>query len=1016
MDNSIARALMRPALWLMIYAGMIGYGVYALINIPVEVLPTFNFPAISVVTHLPGTTATTMETLVATPLEGQLLGLPDVTEVRSTIGDGLVETDLRFRTGTDPNVDLQAVNGAIDRARASLPPNAHPLPEIMGNAINEVATYAVEIPADVPQAAVSRTVTATIIPALRAISGVQRVQSAGIGDEALWVQPDLGALQRSHIPVSAIATALGGSVSLAPGGFLTLGHQDTLIELHSLPTKIADLSATPIAGPNGPVALGDLARIIRTTLPTRQRELLDGQPSIALTIFKQQGASTLPVTQAVAARLVTLANQLPKGVRLIGIYDQGHLVDAVGADLQRNLVIGGALAIAVMLFVLGVGSGAWLLAFSIPVSLLLGIAGLYAVGQSLNLMTLGAITVALGLVADDAIIVLESICHRWEAGDAPWRGINHGLRDIAAPDIIGTLTTILVFLPLLFTGGLTGLFFIPFALGMIFSLLASLLVSLTLIPLGLSLVRHRGAVPKPPRASAGLLLWLRGQNRRVFNWVLRHPHGSLGACAALLVISVAAMSLVSVNLLPLPNEGVLLESYTLPPGTALLDTQTTINAMIARINADPAVAHSLARIGSAQGSAYTEPAYAGEISILLKSTVGANTLDTIATRLLGATRLPAVQMGINTPTVERLGESLSGLPQPFEIQLFGTEFAPMSTLATEIAARLSKASGLASVFNNDGYPETQIHVQPRLAALASAGLTSAELSNALSALLAGQVVTQVPDGNLAIPVYLRLPDPASLSLDDLAALPVGSQSNTPLGQLASIGLVTSPNQFHHIEGARAFDILATPMTAPGTAIANATEALRDLQLPPNYRISFGGLYPMLERAALGLLVAAIVAIAMMAGVLMLRFGGNRAPGLLMLQIPLAMTGGALALAASGLGLNGIGLVGFLTLAGVSLNHGIVLLDRAHRNEAAGMPPLQALEEALEVRFRPIFLTTAVAVLGMLPTALGFGVGAAPEQGLAIVIAGGIVWSALLSTNLIPALYILRRWPGITHPE
>ncbi len=1008
MSNSIGRVVLRPALWIIFYAGMIGYGIYALLSIPVEVLPTFNFPAISVLTHLPGTTATTMETLVATPLEGQLLGLPNVTDVRSTISDGLVETDLRFQAGTDPNADLQAVNGAIDRARTNLPSAAQPLTEIMGNAINEVADYAVEIPAGVPPASVSRTIAATIVPALRAVSGVQIVDSAGIGDETLWVQPNLAALRHAHIPVSAIATALAGQVSLAPGGYLTLGHQDTLIELHNLPTKIANLNATPIAGPNGAIALGDLARVVRTSLPTRQRELLDGQPSIALTIFKQQGASTLPVTRAVAAVLAAAAHQLPPGVRFIRIYDQGHLVHAVGADLRRNLLVGGVLAVAVILFVLGVGSGAWLLALSLPVSLLLGIAGLHAAGQSLNLMTLGAITVALGLVADDAIIVLESICHCWEAGDEPWPGIIRGLRDIAAPDIIGTLTTILVFVPLLFTGGLAGLFFIPFALTMVFTLLASLLVSLTLIPLGLSLVRQGGAIPKPARSSARLLLWLRGQNRRVFHFVLHHPRWSLGGCAVLLIFSIAAMSLVSVNFLPLPNEGVLLESFTLPPGTALLDTQATIDSIVSRINANPNVAHSLARIGSAQGSAYTEPAYAGEMEILLKPSAGANSLDNIAAQILQQTQTPAVQMGIDTPTVERLGESLSGLPQPFEIQLFGSDFATMSNVANEITTRLAKVNGLSSVFNNDGYPQTQINVQPRAAAMAVAGLTPAELSNQLAVLLAGRVVARIPDGNLAIPVYIRLPDPSSLSLGDLAALPVGNQSSTPLGQLTSITLVTSPNQFHHIDGARAFDILAIPTTAPGTAIANAKSALKLLRLPPDYRIAYGGLYPMLERAALGLVLAALAAIALMAGVLFLRFGGRRAPSLLMFQIPLAMTGGALALAASGLGLNGIGLVGFLALAGVSMNHGIVLLDRAQHNENLGMTPRQAMEEALDVRFRPIFLTTVVAVLGMLPTALGLGIGAAPEQGLAIVIAGGIVWSALLSTNLIPALYILRR--------
>lgn len=1007
MVSSISRVLLRPALWILVYAGLLGFGVYALVHIPVEVLPTFNFPAISVITHMPGSTASTMEALVATPLEGQLLGLPDVTDVRSTISDGLVETDLRFRAATDPNADLQAVNGAISRARAGLPADAQPLSEIMGNAINEVADYAVEIPPGVPPAAVSRIIAADIVPALRAVSGVQMVDDAGIGAEVLWVQPDLAALQQAHIPISAIATALAGQVSLAPGGYLTLGHQDNLIELHNLPTHLTDLSATPIIGPDGTIALGNLARIVRTTLPTRQRELLDGRPSIALTIFKQQGASTLPVTRDIEAVIARTQSQLPPGVRLIRIYDQGHLVHAVGADLQRNLVIGGILAIAVMLFLLGLSSGAWLLALSIPASLLLGIAGLYLAGQSLNLMTLGAITVALGLVADDAIIVLESICHRWEAGDASWPGIMRGLRDIAAPDIIGTVTTILVFVPLLFTGGLAGLFFIPFALAMVFSLLASLLVSLTLIPLGLALV-HRGGAMRAPAASFSVIAWLRRRNRFLFNVALHHPWMSLAGCSALLIVSIAAMSLVSVNILPLPNEGVLLESYTLPPGTALLDTEATINSMVARINANPSVAHSLARIGSAQGSAYTEPAYAGEIEILLKPQASANSLDRIAAHILAATKTPAVQTGIDTPTIERLGESLSGLPQPFEIRLFGQSFAAMSRTAKAITTKLARVNGLSGIYNDDGYPETQINLQPRAAALAAAGLTPAELSGEIADLLAGQIITTVPDGNLAIPVYLRLPDSESLSLAQLAALPVGPTSGMALGALARISMVTSPNQFHHIDGARAYDILATPTTTPGAAIAAARHALAEMHLPANERVSFGGLYPMLEHALLGLVLAALIAMALMAGLLFLRFGGRRAPLLLMLQIPLAMTGGALALAASGLGLNGIGLVGFLTLAGVSLNHGIVLLDRAQRNEDDGMAPEAAMEEALDVRFRPIFLTTAVAVLGMLPTALGFGVGAAPEQGLAIVIAGGIVWSALLSTNLIPALFILGR--------
>ncbi len=1003
MPPFLLRILTRPALWLIIYTGLLGYGLFALVNIPVEVLPAFDFPEVSVTVHLPGTAATTMEAMVATPLEGALLGLPGVTDVRSTISDGLVETDMRFSAGTSAQADLQEVNGALDFVSSSLPAGARPMAMIMGNAINEVADYAVRYPPDVPPAVVARAVALRLVPALRSVPGVQWVETAGLGEEALWVQPNLSALRQAGVSVDALTAALAGQVTLMPGGLLTLGHADTLIAFGNA-SNAASLAAMPVPGPRGPIPLGALARIVHTTLPVHQRELLDGQPTMALTIFKQQGASTLPVTKALTTALAGVS--LPQGVTIVQMYNQGHLVGAVSDDLRRNLLIGGVLAIAVLLIMLGVSSGAWLLALSFPSSLLLGIAGLYAAGQSLNLLTFGAIIVALGLVADDAIIVLESVFHRWEMGDETLPGIWRGVREIALPDIIGTLTTILVFVPFLFTGGLAGLFCVPFALGMIFSLTASLLVSLTLIPLGLAALPRR--VTAPPPSAQALLRRLMGWNRRLFHLARTYPRRAVAACAVLLLVSLGAMSLVSVNVLPLPNEGVLLESFTFAPGTSLADTTAAIRRLTDNLLQDPAVAHVLARIGSAADNSYTEPAYAGEITILLKPDANKNSLDSIAARVLGETQLPSLQTGIDTPTIERLGESLDGLPQPFELQVFGNDLPALMASAQDITNRLTQVPALSGVFDSDGYPETQISISPRPAALAAAEMTPAALAGQVSTLMAGQTVADLPDGAAALPLFIRLPDPELLTLDQLRALPVGIQAATPLGALADVSLTTTPNQFLHINGARALDILATPIVPPSLAIAEAKHALKGLALPPGERIAFGGIYPMLEQAVLGLGLASLTALGLMAGLLFLRFSGWRAPVLLLVQIPLAMTGGGLALAASGLGLNGIGLIGFLALAGVSLNHGVVLLDRARRNEEAGMPPAAAMDEAVSVRFRPIFLTTAVAVSGMLPTALGFGVGAAPEQGLAVVIGGGILWSALLCTNLLPALYLAGR--------
>ncbi|MDE2492155.1 MAG: efflux RND transporter permease subunit [Elusimicrobia bacterium] len=1004
--TGLKQILTKPALWALVYGGFLSYGLYAWRRIPVEVLPRFDFPQISVVAHEPGASAVELETQVVTPLEGRIMALPGLLSVRSTMGDGTAEVDARFQEGSSAQLDLQAVNGALDLARGDLPSAVHPMAEIMGNAINEVADYALELPASVPPARAQRAVLADVAPALRALPGVQRVEVYGSGDEALWVQPDLTALRRYDVAVTALVDALKKQVLLTPGGYITEGHQDVFIEARDLPVSAAELRAIPIRGPGGPIALGALARVVRSAVPTHNALLLDGRPALALTVFKQPGASTLPVTRAVAAALADTRAALPPGVRWIRTYDQGHLVGAVGKDLGINLVAGGLLAIAVLVWALGGSLDTWILALSIPLSLLMGIAALYAAGQSLDLMTLGALTVAVGLLADDAIIVLESIYHRWEQGDGHWAGIAQGVRDIAGPDITGTLTTVSVFVPMLFVGGLAGLFFIPFALAMTLSLLASLLVSLTFIPLSLGFLRAPRRTKEAPGAK--VLERLRRANERLFDRVLRSPGRALGACLALFAVSLAALAVVPVNFLPLPNEGVLLESFTLPPGSSLAETESAVAAMTAKLRADPAVDHVVARVGSPSSSAYTEPAYAGEITIALKPSVDFNSLDKIGARLLAATRMTGVQTALDTPTIERVGESLSGLPQPFVLDIFGSRISDLRRLSERFTRALKEVPSLTSIFNNAAYPVSQIQLKPDAGALAAYGLTPADLQKQVGPLIDGEIAAKVPDGNVPLDLYVRLADAPERSMADLARLPIRTAGWTPLGQLARLSLSATPNQLLHIGGARALEILAIPTGPLGRTISAARARLAKVPLPPGYRYAFGGLYPEIEKAALGLAVAAAAAFVLMIGIMVLQFDGLLVPGLLLLLTPLAFTGGTIALAVSTVGLNATGLVAFLTLIGIGLNHGIVLLHRARRNELSGMAPETAVREAIHVRFRPIVLTTLTAVLGMLPTALGFGQGAAPEQGLAIVTLGGIIWSALLSTNLIPALYLRRR--------
>lgn len=1014
-----AQLFARPLLWWMAYAALLAWAVYAALSIPTEVLPAFNYPQISVIAHDAGASSEEMETLVVRPLEGELLGLADVANLRSTMGQGTAQLTARFRRGTNPQVDLQAVYGAIDRARPTMPASVAPYAEIMGNAINEVADYAVSIPPATAPWQVQRAIITRILPALRALPGVQRVEIFGSGEESLWVQPDLTALRKHGIGIDAIATALSSEVVLGPTGRLILGHQNILMETRSLPLKVQDIRNIPVSTQEGPIPLNLLARVVRKAQPVHYALDLDGKPSIGLIVFKQPGASTVPVTDAVARTLNHLKTQLPGGSRWHRIYDQGHIVSLIRSDLGRNVLVGGGLAIVILFWILGAYPGVWVLAVSIPVALLLGIAGLYVSGHTLNLLTFGALTVAIGLLADDGIIVIEAIFHRWEGGLGGADGVWQGLKDIAAPDISGTLTTVATYLPLIAVTGLAGLFFVPFALSMSLVLIGSLVTSLTLIPLvaknlapkrltGKDAVVTGTNQPKQIflKSGARFLEFLRRVNCRILDWTIVHPRTSLLAATLLLAVSVAALIVVPANLMPLPNEGVLLDGFTLPPGTSLQQTRASVAQISAKLRKDPAVAHTLARIGSAGTTAYTERSFAGELQVRLKPGAGTTSLDAIGARLAREAKMVGIQQSIDTPTLERFGESLSGLPQPFVVELYGDHLSVLRHLSKQVVIGLRNVHGLTDIFNNDAYPVTQLRILPRPSAMRAYGLTPDELYRQLRPALRGDVIAKVPDGNYHLNLYLRLADAEQLSIAQLGRILVRTgQGWTPLHLLAQLKTALVPNQIRHIDGARALDILATPARAVGTIINAARHALSNIAIPVGYRVEFAGLDVELERSAVMLGIAAVVSLLMMLGILVSHFGGIKRALILLLQIPLAFTGGALALALSGVGLNAIALVGFLTLIGISLNHGIVLLHRAREAEQEGLPLESAVRTAVRIRFRPIVLTTLTAVFGMLPTALGWGIGAAPEQGLAVVILGGIIWSSLLSTNLLPALYV-----------
>ena len=1003
MKNFIINRIRHPFIWVLFYTVMIILGIFSLHEIPTEVLPKFDFPQIRVIVRQPGSTAQEAENMVIKPLESQFLSLPGVQTVRSNIGSGTSEIDVRFNETTNAVMDLQLIRSAISKISDELPKNVDIKAHIMGNSINEVADYGIlaDNKTDLLKAQIA--IKTKIIPLLRAIPGVQKVDLFGEGPDSFWIQPNITAMRKYGVSLKDITDAIKQFIVIGSDGYLTLGHQDIMIQTSSIPKKTSDFKKLLINGKYGKIPLYKIATIKHAPIPTHNAVLLDNKPALMITVFKQSGASTLAVTKAVAKILKKTSYELPKNVKWVKIYSQGHLVKLIGSDLSKDLLIGGILAISVLFFILGAGKHVFILAVTIPLSLLLAVTGLYLGGHTLNLLTFGALTIAIGLLIDDSIIVFESIYHSWEEGFTGIEGVIKGLKAIAAPDISGTFTVVAAFAPLLFVGGLAGLFFAPFSLAMILALLASLLISLTLIPLSMAFMKKT----KMSSSNIGnkFIEFLRTQNEKLLKFSLKRPRLSLFLAILLFILSMIFMAFKSVNFLPLPNEGVLLESFALPPGTSLKHTENVVKNIVDRIKKDPLVAHTYARIGSASDTFYTEPSSSGEIEIVLKPSVNVDDLNSLSEHFLKITKTPGVQLDIDTPTIERLGESLSGLPQPFVLRLFGQNISTLRKLAKEITKKLRHLNSLTGVFDDDGYPVTQIHLKPNLFNMQTYGISPKELQEKLALLLHGKVLAQIPHNDYSIDIYMRLKHVHNLNINQLSNLIIHTKKGwIPLKKLAKIDFVSAPNRIRHFNGARELDITAFPTTSLGAAVAQAKKALSSMKLPHGYYIKFGGLLPQLKHAIFVLTAAGIVAFIIILAILVFQFEKMLIPWIILLQIPLAFTGGALALGISGVGLNAIGIIGFFTLIGISLNHGIVLLDYIKQYEKQGMKQIDAIFQGVRVRFRPIFLTVITAILGMLPTALGLGKGAAPEQSLAIVIMGGILWSALLSTNLLPALY------------
>ncbi len=984
-------------------------GLASLRSLPVDLFPRLDYPLINIVTHYPAGTAEDMEQLVTRPIENAMLGLTHLRRVRSTSAAGFSQITVEFNWGMDVLQARQLVSSRL--ATVNLPAASQTALENVGTSLAMLSTYTLSGGDPV---ALRSWAEYRLAPRLTALPGVARVAVMGGGQAAWRIDADPLRLKRYHLSMQDIATAVRAANVLDTGGYIEQHGRDLLIRSEGRLLTLADLKRVTVRhGRDGrPVRLGDVTRVYAGAKPQRYVITSNRQPAVAFTIQKQVAASTLAVSAEVDKMLASLP--LPEGARLHKFYDQAEIIGLAYRNMRNNLLIGALLAIMVVVFILGRNRASLVIAITFPLTLLATFWVMNGLGLGLNLMTLGALTVAIGMLADDAIVVLENIDRHRNRGQTPWQAALSGSREILGADVAGSLTVLAAFAPLVMVGGLAGRLFHPFALTFSTLLLFSLLLSVTLIPLAavywMRPQREAGAYHDGPGAI--LVHAFERFNLRLLDVLLRHRIKTLLLLTLMLLGSLALLAFNPVRMLPLLDEDSLLLSYGLAPGTSLAESNRVGDDLERRLLALPGVKGVFRRTGSPGSSFYIEGQNEGELVVRLDQSKAPDPQAVKADikRLLANT--PGVVGRVNEPTSEKLDESFSGLPALFGITLYGTDLKQLYASAARVEKAAQKVDGLSNVVNNTRIPVDQVRVAIDRAALARFDVAAATVARAVHNAMQGETLTQVIIDQQPIDIFLRYGLPHRDHLSDLRRVQVPNRQGglVPLSRLARIETLSSYPLIEHQRGIRTLTLTAEIDGNPLAVIARLDQTLVKLKLPRGIQWRYTGEYGQLLHTGEQILWLVLSSALLVYGIISIQLGNLLDPAVVLSKLPLDFMGAALALFITRQPLDLTVGIGLITLIGVATNNGIMLLTFTRDFRRQGYDAVAAVRAAVRLRSRPMLLTHLTTLLALIPAALGLGQGPQLLQPLSIMLFGGLTAGTLLTLNLLPVMYVAtERW-------
>ncbi len=981
-----------------------GAGLYSMATLPSNIYPEVEFPRIQMVAHAGDLSPRMMQLAVTRPLEEAARTVLGVRRVRSKTIRGACEVSVLFEAEADMPYSLQLMQAKADEVRPELPAGTQLVVERMTPSLFPI--FSVNVTGGLPPADLRDLAVYQLRPLLSRVPGVADVEVLASQEREISVVVDPDRLNAARLTLEQVSEALRATNQVVSVGRLPKDYRQYLVLTTAELTSVDDVRKVVVAFRQGtPLYLGDLAEVREGVLDATTLITGNGQPAALLNVARQIRGNILEVARGAWAALEEYRPSLPPSVRLQVVYDLAEFVRNAVASVRDAILMGGLLAVLVLVAFLRDWRVTAIAAVSLPLTMVGTFFVLALAGGTINLMSLGGLAIAIGLVIDDAIVVVENIHRHRAAGQPVAVAAEQGTQELLAAVVGSTLTTVVVFVPLGLLQGVVGQFFAALSLTLAAAVLLSLLYALLFIPNAATrFLRDR-------REHTARLGWLTERYRALLRGALRRPRLVAGVSLALVASGALLYFRLETGFLPEMDEGGYVIDYWTPEGTSLAETDRMVHRLEQVVAATPEVAGFARRTGAELGLFATEQ-NRGDIVVKLKpaSARRRSAGQVIAAqRAVFAAQMPGTTIEFVQLLQDMLGD-LEGNPEPVEVKIFGDDLAQLSRLAERTAARLGKIPGLVDlVVPQRGNPEVDVRIDPTRAA--RVGFTVEGVTKQLGAGLLGQVATSFRQADRLIDVRVRFPDARRFDLDWIREFPLTTAAGevVPLSSTATLELAQGETQLFR-EDLRQM----VPVTARlegrdlGSGVREVEAALRAETWPVGTTYRVGGLRESQEASFRSMVLVLAVAVLLVFGVLVAQFR-RFTPALVILSAaPLSLAGAFGLLLLTGTPLNVSSFMGLILLIGLIVKNGIILVDYAEILAAQGASPTEALVEAGAVRLRPILMTTLCTLFGLLPLALGLGSGAELQKPLAIAVIGGLSLSTVVTLVFVPTVLSVLR--------